>query len=118
MAAKRVPTRNQRIQRAKKGAYDPTAEKALNYARLTNLFTDAIRSDDRVAALGALKELNRLLGLYAARPTETPPAPEPLAAVVARYLVPLKLLPADEPASEHIRVAAQHLIDGTLPELQ
>jgi hypothetical protein len=83
------------------------------YQRLNALFAEAEAAGDRLAALNAQKELNRLGGLYPAPKPEADPeaAPDPLALVVERYLVPLRLLPAGAPPAEHIRVAAERLGD-------
>jgi hypothetical protein len=82
--------------------------------RLGRLYDVARAAGDGRLQLGALKEIHAIIGLYAPPRVEIPPEPEvtPLERAVTEYLGPLKLLPANMPLVDHVRVAAARLIDG------
>jgi hypothetical protein len=94
-------------------APEPQNEQRIAYDRLNRLYRAALETDDRMGALAAQKELNRLLGLYAA-PAEQTAAADPLEEAVRRYLEPLNLLPPGTAALDLVRVAATRLIDNGL----
>jgi hypothetical protein len=129
MARKRSKTKQTQAPRASKRPKSPKTavsavprrfvretieELELAYQRLNAIFMEAELAGDRLTALNAQKELNRLGGLYRAPQIDVDLASvDELAAVVESYLHPLKLLPASAPPAEWIRIAAQVIIDHT-----
>lgn len=98
--------------------FDKDAEFGIAYARNNDIYNRAVRTGDYKTALGAQKELSRLLSLHrpasaepdAGAPTETPEAAE--LAAIAAHLRPLSLGPNDYPLPEIARLAAERIRDA------
>lgn len=111
-AAKRIVAEaRKRITVAADFARDEFLGKAV--LRLDDLYAKSIAGQDHRTALQAQRELNRLLSLYATG-EQGPAAPDIDArqlsqrlALIADYLLPLKLTDERYPVEEHVRVAAE-----------
>jgi hypothetical protein len=109
-------------------AADFTRDEQLGKAitRLDDLYAKSVTAHDTRTALQAQRELNRLLGLYAAGDaagpnggTEDNDAGQRLE-LIASYLLPLKLTDERYPVEEHARVASEIIrqsrsVGGGLP---
>jgi hypothetical protein len=98
------------------GRFDPRQEAGRAYVRLNDLYRRCVSIHDTKTALSAQRELNKLIALYLPPRADAPAAPvDPTAGAVALYLHPLQLAPATAPPVEHIRLAAQRIIDAPPP---
>jgi hypothetical protein len=110
-AARRlVAEARQRITVAADYARDEQLGKAV--MRLDDLYAKSIAAHDTRTALQAQRELNRLLGLYAAADAASAVAEGDDDAarrleLVASYLLPLNLTDERYPVEEHARIAAE-----------
>jgi hypothetical protein len=110
-AARRlVAEARQRITVAADYARDEQLGKAV--MRLDDLYAKSIAAHDTRTALQAQRELNRLLGLYAAADsasaaTEGDDDADRRLELVASYLLPLNLTDERYPVEEHARIAAE-----------
>jgi hypothetical protein len=93
-------------------AADYAREEQLGTAitRLNDLYSKSVASQDTRTALQAQRELNRLMGLYAAAPMDSGGGDDDAARrldLIAGYILPLKLTDERYPVEEHARVAAE-----------
>jgi hypothetical protein len=115
-AARLVAEARQRITVAADYARDEQLGKAV--MRLDDLYAKSITAQDTRTALQAQRELNRLLGLYAAADAAAAAGDsgDDDAArrleLVAAYLLPLNLTDERYPVEEHARIAAELLRKG------
>jgi hypothetical protein len=108
-------------------AADYTRDEQLGKAitRLDDLYAKSVTAHDTRTALQAQRELNRLLGLYAAGDAAGGGSAEDNDAgqrleLIASYLLPLKLTDERYPVEEHARVASEIIrqsrsVGGGLP---
>lgn len=94
---------------------DPIVEYGAAITRLTTLYKATSAAKDHRTALAIQKEINRLLGLYKETVdggARDPASESALAEIeaVKTHLLPLELLPAELPVSEHARIAAAMIV--------
>ncbi|MCC6360643.1 MAG: hypothetical protein IT450_18035 [Phycisphaerales bacterium] len=91
-------------------AYTREESKALALQRMSAQYEDAVQAKDTRAAISALKEINRLQGIFDVTPESAAPSESDAElAAIREHLIPLALAPAEMPLREHARIAAEEL---------